>query len=151
MKDSIKHFGFNPENYKLLFIGLAVNILGYILMIGGGAENPGEFNADELFSTTRITVAPILIVLGYGIILYSVMKKSKNSAVKISAISEEPKTEDNKNQINKVKKDQANKDMLYGALWCIGGIVMTVSDFGFYFWGAILFGGYQFLKGAMNS
>ena len=46
MKDSIKHFGFNPENYKLLFIGLAVNILGYILMIGGGAESPGEFNAD---------------------------------------------------------------------------------------------------------
>jgi hypothetical protein len=96
MKDSIKHFGFNPENYKLLFIGLAVNILGYILMIGGGAESPGEFNADELFSTTRITVAPILIVLGYGIILFSIMKKSKKSAVKASTISEAPKTE-NKN------------------------------------------------------
>ena len=94
MKDSIKHFGFNSENYKLLFIGLAVNILGYILMIGGGAESPGEFNADELFSTTRITVAPILIVLGYGIILFSVMKKSKNSAAKVSTISEAPKTED---------------------------------------------------------
>jgi hypothetical protein len=96
MKDSIKHFGFNPENYKLLFIGLAVNILGYILMIGGGAESLNEFNADELFSTTRITVAPILIVLGYGIILFSVMKKSKTSAAKVSAISEDSKTE-NKN------------------------------------------------------
>ena len=94
MKDSIKHFGFNSENYKLLFIGLAVNILGYILMIGGGAESPDEFNADQLFSVTRITVAPILIVLGYGIILFSVMKKSKNSAVKVSTISEAPKTED---------------------------------------------------------
>ena len=94
MKDSIKHFGFNSENYKLLFIGLAVNILGYILMIGGGAESPGEFNADELFSTTRITVAPILIVIGYGIILFSVMKKRKKSAVKASTISEASNTED---------------------------------------------------------
>ena len=54
-------------------------------------------------------------------------------------------------QINKIRKEQANKDMLYGALWCVGGIVMTVSDVGPIFWGAIVFGGYQFLKGAMNS
>ena len=94
MKDSIKHFGFNPENYKLLFIGLAINILGYILMIGGGAESLNEFNADELFSTTRITVAPILIVLGYVIILFYIMNKSKKSAVKAYTISEDPKTED---------------------------------------------------------
>ena len=55
------------------------------------------------------------------------------------------------NQINKAKKDGANKDMLYGALWCVGGIIMTVADVGFIFWGAIVFGGYQFLKGAMNT
>jgi len=54
-------------------------------------------------------------------------------------------------QINKIRKEQANKDMLYGALWCVGGIVMTVADVGYIFWGAIVFGGYQFLKGAMNS
>ena len=89
MKNPIDHFGFHPENYRLLFIGLAINVLGYILMIGGGAESLNEFNADELFSTTRITVAPILIVLGYGIILFSVMKKSKKSAVKASTISED--------------------------------------------------------------
>jgi len=88
MKDSIKHFGFNPENYKLLFIGLAINILGYILMIGGGAESLNEFNADELFSTTRITVAPILIVLGYGIILFSIMKKSKKSTKEVTNLSD---------------------------------------------------------------
>jgi hypothetical protein len=55
------------------------------------------------------------------------------------------------NQIKNVKKDQANKDMLYGALWCVGGIVMTVADVGFIFWGAIVYGGYQFLKGVVNS
>ncbi len=100
MKDSIKHFGFNPENYKLLLIGLGVNILGYILMIGGGAESLDEFNADEIFSTTRITVAPILIVLGYGIILYSVMKKNKKSEIQI----ENTKQSEIPNSLNKIPK-----------------------------------------------
>jgi hypothetical protein len=50
-------------------------------------------------------------------------------------------------QINKAKQERANKDMLYGALWCIGGIIATASGIGFVFWGAILFGGIQFFKG----
>jgi hypothetical protein len=79
MKDPIKHFGFNPQNYKWLLIGLAINVLGYILMIGGGADDPSKFDANELFSTTRITVAPILIVAGYIVILFSIMKKSSHA------------------------------------------------------------------------
>ena len=70
-------FGFRPENYKLLLIGLAINILGFILMIGGGAEDPNTFNADELFSTVRITVSPMLIVAGYIVILFAIMKRTK--------------------------------------------------------------------------
>jgi hypothetical protein len=73
------HFGFQKENYKILLIGLAINILGFILMIGGGAEDPNTFNADELFSPIRITVAPILIIAGYIVILYSIMRKPKQS------------------------------------------------------------------------
>jgi hypothetical protein len=53
-------------------------------------------------------------------------------------------------QIFSAKKERANKDMLYGALWCVGGIVLTVADVGFIFWGAILFGGIQFFKGVAN-
>jgi hypothetical protein len=75
----LNHFGFQKENYKILFVGIAINVLGYILMIGGGAEDPNTFNADELFSPIRITVAPILIVAGYIIILYSIMKKPSQS------------------------------------------------------------------------
>lgn len=71
-------FAFQPENYKILLIGLAINIIGFILMIGGGAENPNEFDASELFSPIRITVAPIFIVLGYVVIFYSIMKKPKS-------------------------------------------------------------------------
>ncbi|CAM1366529.1 hypothetical protein [Tenacibaculum xiamenense] len=54
-------------------------------------------------------------------------------------------------QIIEAKKEAANKDMLYGALWCIGGIIATVADIGYIFWGAILFGGIQFIKGVSNS
>jgi len=71
----MQHFGFDAGNYKWLLIGLAINILGYILMIGGNAEDPNVFKADELFSTTRITIAPILIVAGYVVIFYAIMKR----------------------------------------------------------------------------
>jgi hypothetical protein len=53
-------------------------------------------------------------------------------------------------QIQKEKKEDAQKDMLYGALWCIGGTVLTIAQIGFIFWGAIVFGAYQFLKGLFN-
>ena len=72
-------FAFDARNYKLLLLGLAINILGFILMIGGASEDPAQFNADELFSETRITVAPILIVVGYVIVFYSIMKKNKEN------------------------------------------------------------------------
>ncbi len=69
-------FSFNKDNYKLLLIGLAVNVLGYILMIGGANEDPNEFDG-EMFSTMRITIAPMLIVAGFAIIIYAIMKKPK--------------------------------------------------------------------------
>ncbi|MBL1279835.1 MAG: DUF3098 domain-containing protein [Fluviicola sp.] len=69
-------FSFNKKNYKLLLIGLAINVLGYFLMIGGANEDPNVFDG-EMFSTMRITIAPMLIVAGFGIIIYSIMKKPK--------------------------------------------------------------------------
>lgn len=53
-------------------------------------------------------------------------------------------------QIYDAKKERANKDMLYGALWCIGGIIATAANIGFIFWGAIVFGCIQFIKGVTN-
>ena len=54
-------------------------------------------------------------------------------------------------QAKEAKKERANKDMLYGALWCIGGTVATISEVGYIFWGAIVFGAIQFIRGASNS
>ncbi|HRP53932.1 MAG TPA: DUF3098 domain-containing protein [Fluviicola sp.] len=67
------------ENLKIILIGLFINVLGYVLMIGGGSDDPNVFNADELFSTVRITISPILIVAGFGVMIYGIMKKPKKT------------------------------------------------------------------------
>ncbi len=54
------------------------------------------------------------------------------------------------NPIQDARKAQAKKDMLHGGLWCVGGLALTLADVGFVFWGAILFGGIQFIKGVTN-
>ena len=69
---------FSKKNYRLLFIGLGINILGYILMIGGAATELDQFDASALFSHTRITVAPVLIVAGFVVIAYAIMRKPKD-------------------------------------------------------------------------
>ncbi len=71
-------FSFSKANYRLLLIGLAINVLGFLLMIGGATANPEVFVKEELFSATRITIAPMLIVLGYIVILYAIMKRPKS-------------------------------------------------------------------------
>ena len=48
-------------------------------MIGGASQDPEKFDANELFSTQRITLAPILIVAGYIVILYSIMKRPRKA------------------------------------------------------------------------
>lgn len=68
-------FTFSKQNYTLLFIGLAINIIGFILMIGGGSDDHNIFKETELFSARRITIAPILVVIGYIVIGYAIMKK----------------------------------------------------------------------------
>lgn len=77
MSEKQKTFVFNRSNYILLIIGIGLNILGFILMIGGAAETKEAFNEAELFSSVRITLSPILIILGYIVIIYSIMKKPK--------------------------------------------------------------------------
>ncbi len=55
------------------------------------------------------------------------------------------------NQISKAKKARANKDMLFGGLWMVGGTVLTIADIGAIFWGAIVFGLIQFIRGVANA
>jgi hypothetical protein len=85
----INHFGFNPKNYRILFIGIGLNVLGFALMIGGGSDDPNVFNGNELFSPIRITLAPLFIVAGYVFTLVAVMKKDKTAVTQIEKIVEE--------------------------------------------------------------
>jgi len=63
------------KNYVFIITGCLVVILGFILMSGGGSEDPNVFQEDELFSFRRITLAPFLVMSGYGLVLYGIMKK----------------------------------------------------------------------------
>jgi len=69
-------FLFDKVNYKFLLIGIGVIVLGFILMSGGGSDNPKVFNED-VFSFRRIRLAPTVVLIGFGITIYSIFKKSK--------------------------------------------------------------------------
>ena len=68
-------FSFNKKNYKLLILGLFFISLGYILMIGGGSENPENFSY-KIFDFQRWKLAPVLILIGLIIEVFAIMKKS---------------------------------------------------------------------------
>jgi hypothetical protein len=70
-------FAFTKENYRLMIIGLALMALGFILMIGGGSKDPSDFSP-EIFNFQRITLAPILILAGFVVEIFAIMKKSKD-------------------------------------------------------------------------
>ena len=70
---------FGKENYMMMLGGLIVLAIGFFLMAGGKSDDPNVFNDDEVYSTTRITIAPILIIAGFVIEIFAIMKKSKTN------------------------------------------------------------------------
>ncbi len=75
IKGPQQDFAFGKENYMIMLLGIVVIFIGFLCMTGGAAK-PGEFNP-ELFSFRRITLAPILVILGFVIEVYAIVKKSK--------------------------------------------------------------------------
>jgi hypothetical protein len=71
-------FAFGRENYQILIAGVVIVVIGYCLMIGGGSDDPTKFNADEIFSFRRITLSPIVILSGFVVVLYGIMKRPKD-------------------------------------------------------------------------
>lgn len=74
--DHKPEFLFDKINYKILLIGIAVIALGFILMSGGGSEDPNVFN-EEIFNFRRIRLAPTTVLIGFGITIYAILKNSK--------------------------------------------------------------------------
>ena len=72
-----RQFAFDRENYKWVIIGLAFIVIGFLLMAGGGSNDPDVFSKG-IFSFQRLTLAPLLVLAGYVIEIYAIMKKPKN-------------------------------------------------------------------------
>lgn len=68
---------FGKENYKWMLCGLIIMAIGFFLMAGGKSSDPNVFNDKEVYSTTRITIAPILIIAGLLIEIFAIMRKPR--------------------------------------------------------------------------
>lgn len=71
-----EEFIFGRRNYMFMIIGLVLIAIGYVLMAGGGSDDPNVFN-DAIFNTQRLVFAPILVLAGFGVELYAIMTKSE--------------------------------------------------------------------------
>ncbi|OUU22162.1 MAG: hypothetical protein CBC08_01200 [Flavobacteriaceae bacterium TMED48] len=69
-----KKFLFEKRNYRFLFLAIFVIALGFILMAGGGSDDPNFFN-EEIFNFRRIRLAPTLVLIGFGIAMYSILTR----------------------------------------------------------------------------
>lgn len=70
-------FAFGKINYTLMLTGIGLIIFGFMLMAGGGSDDPKVFNP-EVFSFRRITLAPIVVMAGFVLNIYAIVKKAKD-------------------------------------------------------------------------
>ena len=75
-EDNQKVMPFGKQNYIIVLIGLALIVLGFILMIGGGSDNPDVFN-EKMFDFQHITLAPILVLAGFVVEIVAIFWKRK--------------------------------------------------------------------------
>ncbi len=75
-KNSPKKFemALHKENYWLLAISFAFVVLGFILMVGGGSDDPAVFN-EEIYGFQRITLAPMVVLFGFLFAIYAILKR----------------------------------------------------------------------------
>ena len=74
---------FGKENFIWMLVGLIIMAIGFFIMAGGKSPDPTKFNDNEIYSFTRITLAPFLIIAGFVVEIFAIMKKPKeNNEVK---------------------------------------------------------------------
>ncbi len=72
---------FGKENFIWMLAGAAIMALGFFLMAGGKSADPTKFMDGEVYSTTRITIAPILIIAGFIVEIFAIMKKPTQNKI----------------------------------------------------------------------
>ncbi len=75
-QNSQNEFLFGKRNYIIMLIGVVFIAVGFILMAGGGSDDPNVFN-EEIYNFQRIRLAPTLVLIGLAIEIYAIMAKSK--------------------------------------------------------------------------
>lgn len=78
-KQTVKAPLFTKDNYIWMAIGAVVVALGMFLMSGGKSQDPNVFDTNQVYGTMRLTIAPILILLGLGVEVYAIFKKPKQA------------------------------------------------------------------------
>jgi hypothetical protein len=79
VKETSPGFALGRENYIYLVIGFVIIIIGFMLMVGGKSPDPNVFNEKEIFSFRRITLAPVIVILGFAFEIWAIMKKPRIS------------------------------------------------------------------------
>jgi hypothetical protein len=74
---SSKKILFGKRNYQFLFLSILIIAIGFILMIGGGSDDPKYFN-EAIFNFRRIRLAPSIILIGFVIAMSSILTKSSS-------------------------------------------------------------------------
>ena len=74
-----RDFAFGKENFIWLGISIVFIIVGFVLMSGGGSPDGVSFNP-EIFNKQRIVIAPIIIMIGYCLLIFAILKKSNKSS-----------------------------------------------------------------------
>ena len=69
---------FEKQNYIWMLAGIVVMAMGLILMVGGKSDDPNQFHPEQVYSTTRITIAPILILGGFVLEIFALFKGPKS-------------------------------------------------------------------------
>lgn len=82
-KQAVPNPLFGKQNFTLMIVGAIVMAIGFFVMAGGKSADPNKFNDAEIYSFTRITLAPMLIIAGFIIEIFAIMKKP-NETVKIN-------------------------------------------------------------------
>ena len=75
---SQKRILFGKKNYFILFLSLIIIAIGFILMSGGGSNDPNIFNS-EIFNFRRIKLAPTIVIIGFVLSVFSILMKNINS------------------------------------------------------------------------
>lgn len=79
--ESKSSFVFDKKNFAVIIAGFLVIVLGFLMMSGGKAESPDEFHYEEIFSPTRITMAPAVVLIGFIIVGVGIMIKPKSKEI----------------------------------------------------------------------